>query len=122
MALTGTATPAAQADIRQTLGMRNDALVHAASHDRPNLTYAVRIKTSSMARHLTAALVGHESCIVYCSARADAEKASATLRADGVAAVDFYHARQTIEQRRDVYERFMSGELTCVCATVAFGS
>ena len=122
MALTGTATPAVQADIRQSLGLRADAHVHAASHDRVNLTYAVHIKTNSMARHLTAALVGHESCIVYCPTRALAEEATATLRAAGVAAVDCYHAGLTIEQRRSVHERFMHDELTCVCATVAFGT
>ena len=122
MALTGTATPAVQADIRQSLGLRADAHVHAASHDRVNLTYAVHIKTNSMARHLTAALVGHESCIVYCPTRALAEEATATLRAAGVTAVDCYHAGLTIEQRRSVHERFMHDELTCVCATVAFGT
>ena len=29
--------------------------------------------------------------------------------------------RLSIEQRRSVHERFMHDELTCVCATVAFG-
>src|SRR6202171_5629563 len=63
---------------------------------------------------------GEVRSLVYAATRRNAELAADTLKTAGIAAAA-YHAGLTNVERTRVQDRFMSGGLRVVCATVAFG-
>ena len=127
LALTATATTLVRGDISKILELRTDK-VFLQSFDRPNVRYQVRHKE----------LIGHEnallsdlacfiarqpvSCtgIVYCNTKAACDELAASLTTLGLRARP-YHSGLTPKNRVEVQTKWMSGEVTVVCATVAFG-
>jgi ATP-dependent DNA helicase RecQ len=119
-ALTATATERVRADIIKQLRLRNPG-IFIASFNRPNLTYGVLPKKGAIEQICEfAGKRRDESGIVYCGARATAERLSDSLRRHGLSA-RAYHAGMDAAERSRSQELFMRDEVKIICATIAFG-
>ncbi|WP_398327347.1 DNA helicase RecQ [Vulcanococcus sp.] len=120
LALTATADPRTQADIRERLQLL-EGEVFVASFDRPNIRYLLRHKQSGNGQ-LLQFLEEHraESGIVYARSRSRVERVAAELQAAGFDAIG-YHAGMEAEARRQALQRFRLGSGVVVVATIAFG-
>jgi RecQ family ATP-dependent DNA helicase len=126
MALTATATPEVEQEIRERLGLR-DPIAFRGGFDRPNLSFDVIMLGGKGAlshkRTLLLAGLAREDtrpAIVYCGTRKDVEAVCELLREQGIAAVR-YHAGLGDGERGRAQAAFMGGEAEVVCATNAFG-
>lgn len=120
VALTATATPRVQDDIRETLALRSeDAFV--ASFDRPNLFLAVKPKVDT-ARQILAFLAEHpnQNGIIYCSTQRHVDDLAALLQSNGLAALP-YHAGLDKTTRERNQRAFMVDDVRVMVATIAFG-
>jgi ATP-dependent DNA helicase RecQ len=116
LALTATATPKVRDEIASRL--LNDPLVQVGSFDRPNLDFSVFDAPTDAAKLETLRLLrrAHPGpAIIYCSTRKKTEEVAE--RVGGIA----YHAGLPDKTRADVQDRFLSGQVEVICATVAFG-
>ena len=120
IALTATATERVREDILHQLRMPK-AERFVSSFNRPNLTYRVTPKRRSL-EQLDAMLrkLGDGSAIVYCFSRKDTEDVASRLSGNGFRALP-YHAGLEDGVRRQTQERFISGEIPIIVATIAFG-
>ena len=120
LALTATADPRTQIDIRERLQLQQGE-VFLASFDRPNIRYLLRHKQSGNAQ-LLQFLAEHrgESGIVYARSRSRVDRVAAELKAAGYDAIG-YHAGMDAEARRQALQRFRLGSGVVVVATIAFG-
>jgi ATP-dependent DNA helicase RecQ len=121
-ALTATATEEVRRDIVRQLGLR-DPRVLVTGFDRRNLIWHVlRARNDSEKdRILLKLLRGREgSAIVYASTRKSVDLLTGLLNGSGVPCVG-YHAGLMDRDRKQIQERFMSGEARVVVATNAFG-
>ena len=122
LALTGSATPAVRQDILDSLGV-GDAVVHVASFDRPNIWFGVARPKSEPHRLalLKDALRGETSMtLVYAPTRSLCEALSKEINRAGILARPF-HAGMSVEERKDVLDRFLTDRVSTVVATSAFG-
>ena len=119
-ALTATATPQVQRQIIERLD-RPQMQRFATGFLRENLTYRIVPKKES-AQRLIAMLRQRpgQAAIVYCGSRKSTESTAQKLSDAGIRA-GYYHAGMTPNQRSDVQSRFLDGDLTVICATIAFG-
>lgn len=120
VAVTATATPRVQADIKASLGF-SDPDTFIASFDRPNLFLSVQPRQNApqqvmdfLARHKD------ESGIIYCATRKDVETVTALLNRRGVDALP-YHAGLDDATRQQNQRRFIRDQVPVMVATVAFG-
>ncbi len=120
LALTATATPKVQEDIRLQLGLRSP-LTLVGNIDRENLIYR------SVPRHrvlpqVVEAIRRHagEAGIVYAQTRKDVERLAAGLKEAGIDAAG-YHAGMDPVVRQRVQQDFVNERLAVVVATIAFG-
>lgn len=120
VALTATATPRVQTDIRQTLGFRNEN-EFIASFDRSNLFIAVEPKTNLLRQTLDF-LAAHpdQSGIIYCATRRQVDWLHQSLVEHGFSALP-YHAGLDDETRRNNQQAFIRDDVRCMVATIAFG-
>ena len=120
VALTATATPRVQTDIRQTLGFRNEN-EFIASFDRSNLFIAVEPKTNLLRQTLDF-LAAHpdQSGIIYCATRRQVDWLHQALVEHGFSALP-YHAGLDDETRRNNQQTFIRDDVRCMVATIAFG-
>ena len=120
LALTATADPRTQRDIRACLQLQQDE-VFLASFDRPNIRYMLRHKQAGHAQLLDF-LAEHrgESGIVYARSRNRVDRVAAELKAAGIDAIA-YLAGMDAESRREALQRFRLGSGVVVVATIAFG-
>ncbi len=120
LALTATADPRTQADIRERLDLQQGE-VFLASFDRPNIRYLLRHKQSGTSQ-LLQFLAEHrgESGIVYARSRSRVDRVAADLKAAGYDAIA-YHAGMDSDARRQSLQRFRLGTGVVVVATIAFG-
>ncbi|WP_415399866.1 DNA helicase RecQ [Synechococcus sp. W4D4] len=120
LALTATADPRTQLDIRERLQLQQGE-VFLASFDRPNIRYTLRHKQGGHAQ-LLQFLAEHrgESGIVYARSRNRVDRVAAELKAAGIDAIA-YHAGMDAESRREALQRFRLGSGVVVVATIAFG-
>lgn len=120
LALTATADPRTQLDIRERLQLQ-EGEVFLASFDRPNIRYLLRHKQSGNAQ-LLQFLAEHrgESGIVYARSRSRVDRIATELKAAGFDAIG-YHAGMDAEARREALQRFRLGSGVVVVATIAFG-
>lgn len=122
IALTGSATPAARADILRVLRMR-DAEVVVTSFDRPNLVFATRRIRDDRERF---ALIrqrvkdGAGASLIYTPTRRLTELVTRALLRTSVRAAP-YHAGLSAGVRRGVLRAFLSGRVSVIVATSAFG-
>jgi ATP-dependent DNA helicase RecQ len=120
IALTATATPQVQDDIRAQLKL-SDAPLFLSSFNRENLTYHVYPKERSFERLvMTLRKNGRLPAIIYCFSRKDTEMLAIDLKAEGFSCLP-YHAGLEQEVRSKAQERFMRDEVQVITATIAFG-
>ncbi|MCG8307068.1 MAG: DNA helicase RecQ [Cytophagales bacterium] len=120
IALTATATPKVQLDIKKNLVM-DDADVFISSFNRQNLYYEVRPKV-----HAKKQLIKfikdhrHKSGIVYCLSRKKVEEIAEFLKVNDVKAAP-YHAGLEPSVRVKNQDDFLNEEVEVIVATIAFG-
>jgi ATP-dependent DNA helicase RecQ len=122
IALTGSATPAARADILHVLRMP-DAEVIVTSFDRPNLRFGVRRVRDDRERF---ALIRErvraatDASLIYTPTRRLTELVTRALLRTSVRAAP-YHAGLSAGVRRRVLRAFLADQVRVIVATSAFG-
>ncbi len=122
IALTGSATPAARADILHVLRMP-DAEVVVTSFDRPNLDFRVcrvrddRERFATIRQHVRN---GAGASLIYTPTRRLTELVTRALLRSSVRAAP-YHAGLSASIRRRVLRAFLADQLHVIVATSAFG-
>lgn len=120
IALTATATPKVQLDIRQNLKI-HEAPLFITSFNRHNLYYEVRPKVDAVTQIIKFIKKNHgKSGIVYCLSRRKVEELAEILSVNGIKAVP-YHAGLDSKQRSSHQDRFLNEDVDVVVATIAFG-
>ena len=120
VALTATATPRVQNDIK-TLLKFDEGNEFIGSFDRENLFIAVEPKVESLEQTL-AFLNRHrgESGIIYCQTKKQVESICRNLTARRIS-VRPYHADLDNATRKENQEAFIKGDIQVIVATIAFG-
>ena len=120
VALTATATPRVQQDIKQLLKIQTEN-EFIASFDRENLFIGIELKEEVLQQTL-AFLNTHrdESGIIYCQTKKQVESLFRNLVERGISALP-YHADLDSEIRKQNQEAFLSGDVRVIVATIAFG-
>ena len=120
VALTATATPQVQADIRDQLAF-SDANTFVGSFDRPNFYIDIEPKADVLAQSL-AFVDAHkgQSGIIYCGTRKDVDSMAQRLQERGLKALP-YHAGLAPQVRSKNQAAFIRDEVDIMVATVAFG-
>ena len=143
LAVTATATPEVEDDIRVSLGLSSTRYRRFAGDPvRPNFRYSTVIEPRSswmeLSRVVTTGRNGFGGRhLVYSTTRKGAEMAAKVLlerlnlhnfldNTDPIevslkSPIQFYHAGMTAQHRTAVQESFKDGKCWCVCATNAFG-
>lgn len=120
IALTATATPRVQNDIKNSLNFPagNEFI---ASFDRKNLLLQVVDKIDAMQQTLDF-LNKHkgESGIIYCFSRNQVDETAALLQDYGFSALP-YHAGMDAADRDKTQDKFLRDDVDIIVATVAFG-
>ncbi|GFH26680.1 ATP-dependent DNA helicase, partial [Haematococcus lacustris] len=135
VALTATATPRVQHDVRLQLRIPH-CIVFKSSFNRPNLRYEVLKKKKSSMEDIKAILLerfvdrqrNRVQCgIIYCLSRADCEKVAAELgelfKERGMPRLNIkhYHASLGPEEREGVQREWSMDKVQVIVATIAFG-
>ena len=120
IALTATATPKVQSDIRKNLQM-NDATLFKSSFNRPNLYYEVRPKRN-VVKEIVRFIKNNtgKSGIIYCLSRKKVEEIAEVLSINGIRALP-YHAGLDAKTRADTQDKFLMEDVEVIVATIAFG-
>ena len=122
IALTGSATPAARADILSVLRIP-DAEVVVTSFDRPNLAFLVRRVRDDRERFATIRQLvrgAPGASLIYTPTRRLTELVTRALLRTSVRAAP-YHAGLTAATRRRVLRAFLADQVHVIVATSAFG-
>ncbi|MFC3197441.1 DNA helicase RecQ [Parapedobacter deserti] len=120
IALTATATPKVQSDIRKNLQM-NDATMFKSSFNRPNLYYEVRPKRN-VVKEIVRFIKNNigKSGIIYCLSRKKVEEIAEVLSINGIKALP-YHAGLDAKTRAETQDKFLMEDVEVIVATIAFG-
>jgi ATP-dependent DNA helicase RecQ len=120
IALTATATPKVQLDIKKSLDM-DDSLIYKTSFNRANLYYEVRPKQNAKKQLINfLAQYKGKSGIVYCLSRKKVEEIAELLVVNGFKALP-YHAGLDSDVRMRNQDAFLNENCDVVVATIAFG-
>ncbi|HEX2913497.1 MAG TPA: RecQ family ATP-dependent DNA helicase [Chloroflexia bacterium] len=133
-AVTATATPKVQAEIREALGFgsipgRPAPFTHLADQQRENLVYRVyhcqnategEARVVELVKQLLADQQKGGSGIVYVARRASADRLAELLRNANISSYAYHGGLQPAE-RHNIQELFMHDEIKVVCCTNAFG-
>jgi ATP-dependent DNA helicase RecQ len=120
IALTATATPKVQLDIRQNLRI-GDAPLFITSFNRKNLYYEVRPKVDAVTQIIKyVKRTEGKSGIIYCLSRRKVEELAELLNVNGIKAVP-YHAGLDSPTRTRHQDMFLNEDVQVVVATIAFG-
>jgi ATP-dependent DNA helicase RecQ len=119
MALTATATPEVKDDILKSLQFKKPVVIKG-SFDRPNLNWWVHRTADKLGHTLRIAKMASGSGLVYAFTRSGCEKIAQKLREQGINAAA-YHGGMESEKRKDIQNRWISGEIPVVVCTNAFG-
>ncbi|HMZ88035.1 MAG TPA: DNA helicase RecQ [Chitinophagales bacterium] len=123
IALTATATPKVQSDIKKNLDLE-EPNVFISSFNRPNLYYEIRPKRSreqaikQIVKYIKEQ--GRKSAIVYCLNRKSTEDIANILNINGIKA-GAYHAGLDAALRSEVQDKFLMEGYQVIVATIAFG-
>ncbi len=120
IALTATATPKVQYDIKKNLGML-DSKVFKASFNRENLFYEVRPK-KDVEKEIIRLVRQYEgqSGIIYCLSRKKVEELAEILKVNGIKSLP-YHAGLDGTTRAKYQDMFLMKDVDVIVATIAFG-
>ena len=111
-------------DVMQSeLGLR--LLQFAGGHERTNLHYEVweadrYDKYQSILELLRSRYDGTGSVIIYCATRNNTERLAEFLQKNGLEA-EAFHAGLEPSLKKRIQENFITGEISIICATNAFG-
>ncbi len=121
IALTATATPKVQHDIKKNLGME-DGELFKSSFNRPNLYYEVRRKTEHIDRDIIKFILSQsgKSGIIYCLSRKKVDDFAEILQANNINALP-YHAGMDAVARSTNQDAFLMEKADVIVATIAFG-
>ena len=121
IALTATATPDVQADIKESLRMRDPA-EFVAGFARDNLSFRVtQIRTDGEKLSALQSLIKeHKTGIVYCATRKSVDAVAGKIEAFSGPLIR-YHGGLSDRERTEAQDSFMKGEANVVVATNAFG-
>ena len=121
IALTATATPDVQLDIKKSLEME-DTAEFVAGFARDNLSFRVRQTNSDSdkMRALQALIKQHTTGIIYCATRKSVDAVAGKIE-HLTNSVIRYHGGLSDKDRSAAQEHFMSGKANIVVATNAFG-
>lgn len=120
LALTATATPRVQEDIRSSLEMQKSE-VFVASFDRKNLVLKIADKQKALDQILDFLYTRKkESGIIYCFSRRQVDELASDLKQEGYSVLP-YHAGLTEQERSDHQDAFIRDRIQIIVATVAFG-
>lgn len=123
IALTATATPAVRDDIAQLLNLKQPR-IFVTGFSRDNLRFCVKHcnsdkeKADSLHQYLSQQT---GSGIIYAATRKRCEEIAEAINAATDRPIGVYHAGLDPALRKQTQERFMSGELSAIVATNAFG-
>ncbi len=129
LCLTATAKPEVVRDIRDHFQTRLglDLMLLDGGAVRTNLSFAVlptqkETKLTDILSAIEANLPpeGASGAVVYCATRGATETVAEFLKGQGLAA-DYFHAKRSPEEKREVQEAFRTGQLRVIAATNAFG-
>ncbi len=121
LALTATATDAVREDIARQLGM-TDPFVTVTGFARPNLRFEVRRTVNQASKDAEVERVLGEatgSGIIYVATVKEAERLHERLK--DRFPIGLYHGKMAPAERKATQNAFMSGALTSMIATNAFG-
>ncbi len=120
IALTATATPKVQSDIRKNLQM-NSATLFKSSFNRTNLYYEVRPK-QDVIKEIVRFIKSNsgKAGIVYCLSRKKVEEIAEVLSINGIKSLP-YHAGLDAKTRAETQDKFLMEEIEVIVATIAFG-
>ena len=120
-AFTASATIETQEDIIVRIGLRNPLRVRA-SFNRPNLSYAVLPKLGEgmidVYEYIKDKRTKHG--IIYRSTRAKTETTAEMLTRSGIPCLP-YHAGLDTDVKQENQNKFVTGDVKWICATIAFG-
>lgn len=120
VALTATATPKVQLDIKKSLNM-DESVIFKTSFNRANLYYEVRPKQNAKKQLIKfVSLNRGKSGIVYCLSRKKVEEIAELLNVNGFKALP-YHAGLDADVRMKNQDAFLNENCDIVVATIAFG-
>jgi len=120
MAVTATATDKTRDEIVDRLEL-NEPERYVARFDRPNIGYAVQVKTDARGQLLKFLQVHRDAAgIVYCLSRKKTESIASWLCAQGFEALP-YHAGLAADVRAENQRRFLAEDGLVIVATIAFG-
>lgn len=121
IALTATATPKVQHDIKKNLGMDHSEFFKS-SFNRPNLYYEVKRKTDQIDRDIIKFILSQKgkSGIVYCLSRKKVDDFAEILQANNIKALP-YHAGMDAVARSNNQDAFLMEKADVIVATIAFG-
>lgn len=123
IALTATATPKVQSDIKKNLDLQ-DPVTFISSFNRSNLYYEIRPKRSKEIAIKQIIKYAKENArksgIVYCLNRKTTEDIAQMLNVNGVKAAP-YHAGLDASLRSEVQDKFLMEDIHVIVATIAFG-
>jgi ATP-dependent DNA helicase RecQ len=120
MAVTATATDKTRTEIVDRLEL-NEPNIYVARFDRPNIGYAVQVKTDARGQLLKFLQVHRDAAgIVYCLSRKKTESIAAWLCGQGFEALP-YHAGLDADVRAENQRRFLAEDGLVIVATIAFG-
>ena len=120
LALTATATPRVQDDIKKLLKF-DDENAFIGSFDRSNLFIAVEPKVDLLEQTFMFLSKHHgESGIIYCQTIKQVESLCRNLKARRISILP-YHADLNDETRKQNQEAFIKGDIRVIVATIAFG-
>ena len=119
-AFTATATPAVRRDIEHWLRLQNP-YVRATGFDRPNLFYRIcRVRDKGAALLAFLRKYRGQCGIIYCLTRRTTESVARELCRLGIPAA-CYHGAMPKAAREEAQKAWLSGEVTVIAATCAFG-
>lgn len=122
LALTATATPEVKEDIIRQLDLAAPELV-ITGFARPNLQFMVLQAADALKPRLVMDAIAsapNGNGIIYVSTRARVDNLLEHLLANNVEAVK-YHAGMDAEERKNIQDGFMNGQVKVIIATNAFG-
>ncbi len=120
MAMTATAPQKVQQDLQHYFHIKPEHSYSLPPY-RANITRLVawsEQKDADLAHFLSSP--EHLPTIVYCRTRQSTDELSYLLQQQGLHAIA-YHAGQSAQQREQIQDKFMQGEVDILVATIAFG-
>ncbi len=122
LAMTATASKAVRDEIVERLGLQKPKIL-VGGFDRPNIYLRVdhfETKEEKLDKLVQRVRWADKPGIVYVATRKAAEEIMAQLAEEGVQSL-FYHGGLKAAERREIQDRFMSGDAEVIVATNAFG-